>query len=305
MSSRPEHVAPADVFYNLEEAKKYASNSRMMTIQTRMTERAVELLALSPGQKHILDIGCGSGLSGNVLSELGHTWVGVDISPSMLGVAVERECEGDLICADMGDGLFFRPGSFDGCISISALQWLCNADARHHVPHKRLKVFFQSLYNSLAAGARAVFQFYPETPQQVTMITTAAMRCGFSGGLVVDYPNSTKAKKYFLCLFAGEASKDNYNPVGRSHADDLAADNMEEDGEEGEVKNAQETVVFAKKEASMKRRHLHKISKMKNRKKAPVKSREWVLKKKDRARALGKTVANNSKYTARRRRAGF
>lgn len=47
------------------------------------------------------------------------------------------------------------------------------------------------------------------------MITGAAMKCGFTGGLVVDYPNSTKAKKYscisflfnlaryFLCLFAG------------------------------------------------------------------------------------------------------
>lgn len=35
------------------------------------------------------------------------------------------------------------------------------------------------------------------------MITTAAMKSGFSGGLVVDYPNSTKAKKYFLVLEAG------------------------------------------------------------------------------------------------------
>ena len=35
------------------------------------------------------------------------------------------------------------------------------------------------------------------------MLTTTAMRCGFSGGLVVDYPNSTKAKKYYLVLSAG------------------------------------------------------------------------------------------------------
>jgi 18S rRNA (guanine1575-N7)-methyltransferase len=35
------------------------------------------------------------------------------------------------------------------------------------------------------------------------LITASALRCGFTGGLVVDYPNSTKAKKYFLCLFAG------------------------------------------------------------------------------------------------------
>ena len=82
-----------------------------------------------------------------------------------------------------------------GCLSISVIQWLCNADKKEHVPQKRLKKFFQSLYNCLKRGARAVFQFYPESPAQMTMITEAAMKCGFSGGLVVDYPNSTKAKK--------------------------------------------------------------------------------------------------------------
>jgi len=35
------------------------------------------------------------------------------------------------------------------------------------------------------------------------MITSAAMKSGFSGGLIVDYPNSAKAKKYFLVLEAG------------------------------------------------------------------------------------------------------
>jgi hypothetical protein len=40
-----------------------------------------------------------------------------------------------------------------------------------------------------------VCQFYPETPPQLTMIKKAAMTCGFTGGIVIDYPNSTKAKK--------------------------------------------------------------------------------------------------------------
>jgi 18S rRNA (guanine1575-N7)-methyltransferase len=48
-----------------------------------MSLRALELLNLSSSGL-ILDIGCGSGLSGQVLEEEGHTWVGMDISPSML-----------------------------------------------------------------------------------------------------------------------------------------------------------------------------------------------------------------------------
>ena len=50
-----------------------------------MSLRALELLAIPIGESQlILDIGCGSGLSGQVLEEEGHTWVGVDISLDML-----------------------------------------------------------------------------------------------------------------------------------------------------------------------------------------------------------------------------
>ena len=34
----------------------------------------------------ILDLGCGSGLSGDALAESGHSWIGMDISSSMLGI---------------------------------------------------------------------------------------------------------------------------------------------------------------------------------------------------------------------------
>lgn len=44
----------------------------------------------------ILDIGCGSGISGEEITDQGHFWVGVDISRDMLNVAIERESEGDL-----------------------------------------------------------------------------------------------------------------------------------------------------------------------------------------------------------------
>lgn len=69
----------------------------------------------------ILDMGCGSGLSGQVLSDYDHIWVGCDISRSMLNVAIERESEGDLFEIDMGQGVNFRPGVFDAAISISAI----------------------------------------------------------------------------------------------------------------------------------------------------------------------------------------
>lgn len=64
-NERPERTAPAEIYYNDTEAKKYTSNSHIIEIQQKLTERALELLALPEDQpSFILDIGCGSGLSG-------------------------------------------------------------------------------------------------------------------------------------------------------------------------------------------------------------------------------------------------
>jgi len=41
-----------------------------------------------------------------------------------------------------------------------------------------------------------------------------ATKAGFSGGVVVDYPNSTKAKKYYLCLFSGVSATPEHLPRG-------------------------------------------------------------------------------------------
>uniref|UniRef100_A0A453PYW5 Methyltransferase domain-containing protein n=1 Tax=Aegilops tauschii subsp. strangulata TaxID=200361 RepID=A0A453PYW5_AEGTS len=121
---RPEVQAPPEIFYNESEARKYTTSSRIIEIQARISERALELLALPDDgvPKMLLDIGCGSGLSGETLTEHGHHWIGCDISQSMLDVALERETEGDLLLADMGEGLGLRPGVMDGAISISAVQ---------------------------------------------------------------------------------------------------------------------------------------------------------------------------------------
>ncbi|GAB66844.1 S-adenosylmethionine-dependent methyltransferase [Plasmodium cynomolgi strain B] len=209
---RPEYSSPPDIFYNEDEAKKYVRNSRIRDIQSQMTERALELLVLPESPCLLLDIGCGSGISGMTLNESDHFWIGIDISIHMIstrnfcfpvilmyvqkaGLQNEAHHGGDMILADMGKLMRFQSCIFDGVVSISALQWLCNWDKKDENPKVRISTFFKWLYNCLKRGARAVFQFYPDSAEQIETLTSFAMKAGFGGGVVVDFPNSAKSKK--------------------------------------------------------------------------------------------------------------
>lgn len=251
-----------------------------------MTERCIQILAI-PEEKTplILDIGCGSGLSGEVLTQYGYYWIGMDISKSMLEIANDNGCEGNLLHADMGQGIPFRSGVFDYAISVSAIQWLCNADKSSHNPYKRLKVFFQTLYQSLVMGARCCFQFYPENPQQMDLITNSALQCGFTGGVVVDYPHSSKAKKYYLFLQAGytqESIEEVMKTIPKLNNE------QQDEGDDDQIKVEKGKTVR---------------SKLKNKsKKLVYGSKEWINKMKNRQGLQGKTVRPESKFSGRKRK---
>lgn len=293
--TRPELQAPPEIFYNNTEAHKYTTSSRIIEIQAKISERALELLNLpNDGAPHLLlDIGCGSGLSGETLSENEHHWIGFDISQSMLDVALEREVEGDLLLADMGQGLGLRPGVIDGAISISAIQWLCYADKSSHEPIARLKAFFGSLYRCLTRGARAVLQLYSENMNQSEMIMKAAMRAGFAGGVVVDFPHSTKARKAYLVLTCGPSSLQTSLPKGKGEDGETCSDDDESDYDD------QQTVGIYDRHRPAKRSKITKKGKGKGKGKA------WVLKKKNQMRNKGYTVPPDTKYTARKRKDRF
>ncbi|WFC97700.1 18S rRNA (guanine(1575)-N(7))-methyltransferase [Malassezia yamatoensis] len=287
--SRPEHQAPPEIYYGDTEARKYTANTRNQEIQAEMTFRAIELMALPEHRRPglVLDIGCGSGLSGEILTEEQYEWVGFDISPSMLSVGIERDVEGDMLLADAGHGCMFRPGSFDGAISISVLQWLCNADTSYNAPGTRLNTFFTTLYACLTRGARCVFQFYPENDDQVQFIMQQATKAGFGGGLVVDFPNSVKAKKVYLVLWVGGEMMIGPNGEGQGVKQQLP-----------QALNYDEPDVVKHETRTSRNDRVHR-----NKKKRGETAKQYILRKKELNRAVGKkNVPHDSKYTGRKRR---
>lgn len=417
-TTRPEFENPPEIFYNASEAKKYTCSTRVRHIQRVMTLRALELLSLPPatssctlsssaslsrrtvhGGALLLDVGCGSGISGEVLTEQGHAWVGVDISKDMLQMAKEDEevvslgkgCtkddeqrssddeeedanssdpnqsqvshpsgsakrisfeeeeseesedqhtnrtmeDGETVAApsfvevlhvDIGTGLPLRPGSVDGCVSISVLQWLCHSSKRGEVPQRRLRAFFQSLYNALRRGAKAVFQFYPSSPEQVDMIAKAAMKCGFNGGVVVDFPHSTKAKKHYLVIQAGQVAGLFVPPpaLGEDGTNEAIADDEEDeegseedayhesdsdDEGEGYGRSRDRVRVSGRDRERVKRSRSalhHQQRKRRREDNRPVSgTKEWVLMKKAERRRRGEKTSGDTKYTMRQRRPRF
>ncbi|KAL9633925.1 MAG: hypothetical protein Q9164_004408 [Protoblastenia rupestris] len=269
--------SPPDLFYNDVESRKYTTSSRILSVQAEMTHRALSLLSLS-SPSLILDVGCGSGLSGSILSSIPasqggpHMWFGMDISASMLDIALQRDVEGDLLLSDIGQGVPFRAGIFDAAISISAVQWLCNAESSDTNPQGRLARFFSGLYASLRRGGRAVCQFYPKNELQKSMVSSAAMKAGFGAGLLEDGAGTKNAKAYLVLTVGGGELKG---------------------GIEGVVDGMEGVDVLERRKGDKKRGEERKGSK------------GWIMEKKAKMERKGKVVKHGSKYSGRKRRVQF
>ena len=239
-----------------------------------MTNRALELLSL-PSPSLVLDVGCGSGLSGEILSSLSpsnggpHIWVGMDISASMLDVALQRDVEGDLLLSDIGQGVPFRAGTFDAAISVSAVQWLCNAESSDTSPQGRLTRFFSGLYQSLRRGGKAVCQFYPKNEAQRTMVSAAAIKAGFGAGLLEDGAGTKNAKVYLVLSVGG-------GPI------------------EGVVEGMEDVDVVERRKSNYERERPENLG--------TKGTKKWILRKKKQMERKGKVVKNDLKFSGRRRR---
>ncbi|KAI9835492.1 MAG: hypothetical protein M1837_003776 [Sclerophora amabilis] len=339
--------SPPDLYYNDATTAKYATSSRLHSIQTQMTYRALSLLRL-PSPSLVLDIGCGTGLSGSILSsdpshppahsprhlhsehQSGmaggpHTWIGLDISSSMLSAAMLRPDipTGTLLLGDMGQGLsMFRAGTFDAAISISAIQWLC-AEENGVGAETRLRRFFEGLYASLRRGGKAVCQFYPGGSgkggeEKRRMIERAAVRAGFGAGVLEDDPG-TKAGKLYLVLTVGGGALD----LASSADVDLAGSNTNTNTTNGDITGMVRGMEGVDVVDGRRRRKAKRTSRGAGREEpdggggggggglsssssnARKGSKAWIMKKKERMERQGKVVKASSKYTGRKRRVAF
>lgn len=100
---------------------KYMSHEEEQSVWATGQIRFIESIShLISNSSKILDVGCGDGISLEILTNLGHNVVGVDLNEEKLSRAVSRGFT--TVRADMHDLSFFLNNEFDVLISSHSLE---------------------------------------------------------------------------------------------------------------------------------------------------------------------------------------
>ena len=101
----------------------------------------------------VVELGCGSGITTELLSAAGHDVLGIDLSADMLAIARRRAPRAE-----------FRHGSLwdaplPPCTAVTAIGEVLNYAADERAGEQRLPGLFERIYDALAPGGLLIFDF--------------------------------------------------------------------------------------------------------------------------------------------------
>lgn len=194
---------PEEMFKNVTEyytenrCREYAHSKNMMRIQKKITKRALELLDIENDNLLILDAGSGPGFASFYLRDLNFNVIALDLIPFFFKYYDLRDI--NPIVSDMCY-LPFRSNTFDGLISISALQWVYT-DINDKRMTNNLTNLIKSFFYVLKPNSKAIIQFYPKNTVLMNQIGKLIVNVSrFKGNFIIDNPNNPKKRKVFLKL---------------------------------------------------------------------------------------------------------
>lgn len=151
----------------------------------------------------ILDLGCGTGFSSEVLLENGFRVIGVDVLMDMLSKASQKKRElsfsniFELILADI-NYLPFRINSINHIVSISAYNFIIHEKRELGEKRKTLSNTARNLREILKNYGRIVIEFYPESDRELNLFTESFKNNGFDGFFVKSNPNQKSGQTFLL-----------------------------------------------------------------------------------------------------------
>ena len=139
----------------------------------------------------VLDAGCGSGLSSDVLNSVGFSVVGIDYAHAMLKLLSSSHPSVSVARSDIRQPLPFRHSVFRHIFSVGALHFL---DTKNDA-----LTFFSGARRMLDCNnSKLSASFFPKELSHANMIRDAAREIGFDATCVLDRPHRTANTRWFL-----------------------------------------------------------------------------------------------------------
>jgi SAM-dependent methyltransferase len=151
---------------------------------------------------NILDLGCGTGFSSEILAEYGFRVIGLDIMYDMLSKANEKRKSLEisnlsLILADI-NYLPIRNHSIHYIISVSAYNFIIHENQGQRNRKMTLNNTAKYLEKILKLDGRIVIEFYPENDKILDLFNSSFMQSGFEGFMIKNLPNQKSGQTFLL-----------------------------------------------------------------------------------------------------------
>ncbi len=186
------------------EAEEYGHSKWMKRNQQKTARYSMILLEseqlggklLHPlDEQKILDIGCGTGYSSEIISSTGSRVIGIEISPDMI-YQIDKNSAIHPILADMRY-IPLRDSKINHAISISAFNFASEGGRTEEDFLTGIERSIIEVARNLSENGRVVIEFYP-TQKELEIFMKFLKQHHFTGGLLIENQGTKKEKKYLL-----------------------------------------------------------------------------------------------------------
>jgi 18S rRNA (guanine1575-N7)-methyltransferase len=192
----------ADEYDNLQWMERNQKETTLRCIEYLYDEKLGKIDIASEECPFILDLGCGTGYSSEILIENGFRVVGVDILDDMISKASKKKKECDLVKLDLIladiNYLPFRYNVFNHALSISAYNFITYGLIKEKEKDLLINNTAKNLYNILKKNGRLIIEFYPQNDAELDLYSSSFTKNGFNGFMVKENPNQKSGQTFIL-----------------------------------------------------------------------------------------------------------
>ncbi len=151
----------------------------------------------------ILDLGCGTGFSSEILIEHGFRVIGVDILFDMISRAREKKGiyenykDIELILADI-NFLPIKTNIIDHIISISSYNFITYGTSNYGEKVKLLNDTAKYIKQILKQQGRVIIEFYPKDDKELNIFNKSFINNGFEGFMIKNNPKQKSGQTFLL-----------------------------------------------------------------------------------------------------------